>query len=129
MDTVTRLAYESTLAAREALERERLIRIEYMNLPADNGEIAIDVVVDCINRKFPTRVYFDRHDYQSTKTKDLKISQILFAMCCGCMYDDITLSEYGKQKILRAVIEYREEQADILMQQRAESVIQERVEA
>ena len=125
MNTVQRLAYESTLAAREALERERLIRIEYLNLPADNGEIA----VDCINRKFPTRVYFDRHDYQTTATEDLEIGQILFAMCCGCYYDDTTLSEYGKQKILRAVIEHREEQADILMQQRAESVIQERLAA
>jgi len=127
MDTVQRLSYESVLAAREALERERLIRIEYMNLPADNGEIAVDVVVDCINRKFPTRVYFDRHDYQTTATEDLEIGQILFAMCNGCYYDDTTLSEYGKQKILRAVIEHREEQADILMQQRAESVIQERL--
>lgn len=129
MDTVTRLAYESTLAAREALERERLIRIEYMNLPADTGEIAVDVMVPCINHKFPTRVYFDRHDYQTTKPEDMEIGMILHAMCCGCMYDDTTLSEYGKQKILRAVIEYREEQADILMQQRAESVIQERLAA
>lgn len=129
MDTVQRLSYESVLAAREALERERLIRIEYINLPADNGEIAVDVLVPCINSKFPTRVYFDRHDYQTTRTEDLTIGLILFAMCNGCMYDDITLSEYGKNKILQAVIEHREEQANILMQHRAESRIEERMAA
>jgi len=120
MNTVQRLAYESTLAAYEATERERLIRIEYQNLLPDKGEIAIDVMVPCINSNFPTRVYFDQHDYQITETYDLEIGHILFAMCCGCYYDDSTLSDYGKQKILRAVIEHREEQEDILMQQTAE---------
>lgn len=115
-----RLGYKNQMLKSKIRDMETDHKIQIMNWAAEPGEIAVDVMVPCINRKFPTRVYFDEHDYRTTKPEDMEIGMILHAMCCGCMYDDITLSEYGKQKILRAVIEYREEQADILNQHTAE---------